>query len=259
MSETRRPKVDIVVLLAGEGKRLRPLTKDRPKALLCCEGGISIFHNLVKAVVAQPWDATIIPVIGHGRHKVHEEMDALANLVKFDHVHNPFYATAGPLASLWLGVLQAKNEHLLVVNGDTLVKESLVEKLVPWLQGDNAQGEVSLCVSNSDEFEPDDMKVAVDAQGAFVATGKDIDPSSRRLKSAGVMALRGKENKDILKARLDQMVMDPQRLTRKYYWHNVLDEVKDDFKIDLIPVAADSWYEIDTRIDFKTMVASADS
>lgn len=255
--DKQQSKVDVVVLIAGEGKRLRPLTQDRPKGLICCEDGCSIFHHLVKAVAAQDWDATIIPVLGHGRQKVHEEMEALADFVNFDYVYNPFYASAGPLVSLWLGFLQSKNNQVLVVNGDTLIKEPVLEAVARWLKENQEDlPEVSLCVSSADEFHADDMKVAVDARGAFVRTGKDILPGQGVFKSAGVMSVRNKLSKDILKTRLDEMVMDPQCLARKYYWHNVVDEVKEQCKVRLLQVSLDSWYEIDTSIDLHSMAAA---
>lgn len=252
------PKVDVIVLIAGEGKRLRPLTNDRPKGLLCCEDGSSIFSNVVRAFANQAWTPTIIPVIGHGRAKVHEEIARLDEINQFEYVYNPFYATAGPLVSLWLGLLQSKNDQVIVVNGDTLVTEALVQKVVPWIKGRNqsSRPSISLCVSQSQEFQPDDMKVALDADGAFVRTGKDIAPGTDVVKSAGVMSVRDCLGKRELKARLDQLVMDNKCLARKYYWHNVMDEVKDLFKVELIKVDSDSWYEIDTKIDHQSMIAS---
>ncbi|EEG77531.1 sugar phosphate nucleotidyltransferase [Dethiobacter alkaliphilus] len=249
-------KVDVVVLMAGEGRRLRPLTNDRPKGLLLCEDGLSIFNHLIKSFVSWDWDATIIPVVGHGRPKVMEELDSLSDLAKFDHVCNPFYANTGPLISLWLGLIQSKNDSVVIVNGDTLIKESLVENIVKWTNAptDVKKPTVSLCVSKASQFYKDDMKVMLDENGQFVKAGKDLNAAKCRLKSAGVISVKDANSKRALKYMVNQLIMKPDTSLKSYYWHNLFNEIKDVFKIDLLEVGLDSWYEVDTSADLKTMV-----
>lgn len=253
-----RKNVDVIILMAGEGRRLRPLTNDRPKSLLSCDDGESIFSHTVQAVASQSWKATIIPVIGHGRDKVHEEMASLSSLASFDYVYNPFYASTGPLISFWLGLLQSKNDSVVVVNGDTLMKEQLMEKVATWVGSDNnsQSPEISLCVSKAEEFQPDDMKVLLDANGQFSKTGKDIEPAPGVLKSAGAITVRDPRSRKVLKQKIEQLLMDNDCLEKRYYWHNILDELKGVLDINLIEVGPDSWYEVDTLIDLQSMIAS---
>lgn len=250
-----RRKVDVVVLMAGEGRRLRPLTNDRPKGLLCCDDGISIFTHLVRSFVAHDWDVTIIPVIGHGWQKVCEELTSLKEIATFDYVCNPFYNTAGPLVSLWLGMMQSKSDGVVFLNGDTLIKESLVKEIVPWMyaKSTSEKPEVGLCVSQTTEFEKDDMKVSLHQDGSFGKAGKDLEIGPVGLKSAGVLCVRNAQSKDALREKLDQLIMDEKSLSKKYFWHNIVNEVKGLLGVDLLEVKSNCWYEVDTPLDLESM------
>jgi L-glutamine-phosphate cytidylyltransferase len=240
--------------MAGEGRRLLPLTNDRPKALLHCDDGISIFEHTVRAFITKDLNATIIPVIGHGRLKVLEEVTRLSNIAHFCCATNPFYLTAGPLVSLWVGLMQSKSEQVLILNGDTVIKESLVENLKKWLQleTDDLKPKAGICITKTSDLKKDDMKILVE-DGCFFKAGKDISPDSSVMKSAGVMCIKSYYGKDLLKEKLDLLLMDDKYLKTNFYWHNILNEIKKTFSIDLIYVEADSWHEVDTEEDLKLM------
>ena len=257
--EQGSPKVDVIVLMAGKGKRLLPLTKDRPKSLLFCEGGMSIFEHIVRAFVSYSWSPTIIPVIGHGHRKVYEELERLSALAQYSPAANPFYDSAGPLVSLWLGLLRSCNEKVVILNGDTLIREPLVTDLARWITKTGAAGkyEVGACVTTTAQYQPDDMKILLGEKGSFKRAGKDIVPAAGVVKSAGVIALRDRSCKEALKAKLDDLLMGEKALGTRFYWHNILNEIKEQFEIGLIEVAPDSWYEVDTNFDLNSINESS--
>lgn len=243
--------VDIVVLMAGKGRRLLPLTADRPKSLLICEDGISIFGHIVRSFASFDWSPTIIPVVGHGYRKVYEVLGQLGDQVRCTPVTNPFYATAGPLVSLWLGLLRSNSEKVVILNGDTIIREALVAVLARWLFADTApgEGELGACVTLTDQFKPDDMKVLLDEDGCFGQAGKEITPGAGVVKSAGVIALKSAAAKNALRGKLEELLMTGSGLKAGFYWHNILNEIKNLLTITLIEVAPGSWYEVDTSID----------
>ncbi|MCW3488833.1 NTP transferase domain-containing protein [Dethiobacter alkaliphilus] len=251
----RKDEVDLIVLLAGEGRRLRPLTNDRPKGLLNCNDGTTIFSHLIRAVADYNWNVNVIPVIGHCWSKVHEEINSMTSLVNFNCVNNPFYATAGPLVSLWLGVMQAKSERVIIANGDTLIRSSLVKEIVPWMydKGIQSESEIGICVSHTDEFEEDDMKILLDEKGVFKEAGKEIVPRTGVLKSAGVICLRNDSSKNDFRNKLDGLLMNEAFLKKNYHWHKLLNVLSESFYVDLIRVDKNSWHEVDTIVDLKSM------
>jgi choline kinase len=251
LDQESRVKIDVVVLMAGRGRRLLPLTKDRPKAILLCEDGMSIFEHIVRSFLTCNWEPTFIPVIGHGRLKVYEELDRLASLARYAPVMNPFYASAGPLVSLWLGLLQSKNDKVVILNGDTLIRGSLVADLARWIlkASQSDRPGVGVCVTPAVHTNPDDMKIKLSKNGLFRRAGKDIAPGANVVKSAGVIAVKRSACKAALLGELEELLMEGDGLRTGFYWHNILNEIKSIFEINLIEVEPGSWYEVDTNFD----------
>lgn len=257
MPNRRKEKlaVDIVVLMAGQGKRLLPLTEDRPKALLCDKKGVSIFEHTVQAANKFRWKTTIIPVIGHGYTKVWETVESLTEIGKFDCVYNPFSDQSGPLISFWLGLMQSKSDIVVFLNGDTLIKPALFENIDNWIRTKKAADfpEIGMCVSESTSFQKDDMKVKLDESNYFDQTGKEVPEGPDVMKSAGVICVRNKASKKALKEKVEEIFTTNSSMKKNFYWHNLLNESKGIFSIDLINVDADSWFEIDTLVDLKSI------
>lgn len=247
--------IDIIILLAGEGRRLLPLTRDRPKGLISCEDGLSIFEHTIKALYHCGWKAKIVPVIGHGRAKMDEIVDSLKDTMMIQPVYNPFYASRGPLFSLYLGLNQSTSSTLLIMNGDTLIREALFERVEHWIKEKrkNQRPEIGVCVSPGTFFHADDMKVLLTEERSFLRVGKAMEPSPLMVKSAGVISVKDKQSREVLRERLLSMLERREALKQSYHWHNLLNELNGSFSIDLIEVKDESWYEIDTIFDLKVL------
>lgn len=247
---------DIIVLMAGEGKRMYPLTKDRPKGLLPCKDGLTIFNHLVKSFSKEFKDICFVPVLGHGRKKVIEEIDLLKDQANFQFISNPFYASAGPVISLWLGLVQSKSNMVVIVNGDTLLRDDCIRNITTWMQNNQEHStlKMGLCVSKSHAYNKDDMKVQLSSDGELAYIGKGMSPGQSDYKSAGVLCINNKLSKYLLVEKLNDLVMEEKAKDKKYYWHNVIVELKDKLKIDLIEVDNDSWCEVDTNGDLNTLI-----
>ena len=247
-------KVDVIVLMAGEGKRMRPLTEDRPKALLCVPDGKSIFTHIAESFAATELNPTMIPVVGHGVDKVDEEMDKLKEHIRFQKVYNPFYKTTGPLISVWLGILTSREDRLIVTNGDTMIQQGLTEKVDQWLQQQQEnRPSLALCVSKSPAYTKDDMKVKKTEDHNFLEVGKHITPDRNTLKSAGVFVVNGIIAKAALADKVDEILKTENGFKTSYHWHNLVNEMSKDFTVDLIEVDGSSWCEMDTLEEFQSM------
>ena len=246
--------IDVVILMAGEGRRLLPLTKDRPKALLYFKDGMSIFEHIVRAFTNSSLKVNIIPVVGHGRQKVQAEVDRLRNLARFQCVTNPFYSTAGPLVSFWLGLLESRSERVVILNGDTIITQGLVNKVVSWFnKSEQNKPFVGICTTAMDDFLEDDMKIRLDKAGRFDMVGKNIQPGENVLKSAGVLCINNYLTKNALREKVSELLMGEKAVGKKYYWHNILNEINGTLVIDFIDVNKDSWYEVDTNGDLNLL------
>jgi choline kinase len=111
-----------VYLAAGEGKRLRPLTQDRPKAMIEIEGvplAERSLRELRRAGVSE-----VIAVTGYRP----EALARLDDLVSAERL-NPRFAQTENIYSLWCA-RDVVARGCYVVNSDVLFEETIARRLV---------------------------------------------------------------------------------------------------------------------------------
>lgn len=139
-----------LVLAAGEGHRLRPLSALRPKAL--CPLGAGTLVDLALARVCDQVGETSVAVnVHHGRAQMEAHLGDRVHLS----VEEPeALGTAGAVANLrpWLD-----GRGVLVVNADTWHEADLDPLVSPW---DGARVRVLICGGASQAFGPTSRVVA---------------------------------------------------------------------------------------------------
>ena len=141
-----------VLLAAGTGSRLKPLTDDAPKCLSEVSG-VTILQRLINSLCEHGFTRLVI-VVGYLDHRVRESLYEKNDKLDIEFVINPRYATTNNLYSLWLARLTIDEPCLLlesdVVFDSSLLREMLqpnrmaVSRMRPWMNGttvtvDNAQ------------------------------------------------------------------------------------------------------------------------
>lgn len=111
-----------VVLAAGEGKRLRPLTRHRPKPMLPAADRPIIEHVFDGVLAAGVSELHV--VVGYGRDRIREHVGSTYRDVPVTyHVQEKQLGSGHAL----LQAQDAIDERFLVANGDQVVDPSLVE------------------------------------------------------------------------------------------------------------------------------------
>lgn len=132
-----------LLLAAGTGTRLQPLTLNAPKCLTEV-GGIPILKRLVKNLRAQGFKRLIV-VIGHLGDQIQDFLQQHAGDMQIDYVFNPDYRTTNNIYSLWLARQQIR-EPFLLVESDLVFETSMLDnmlqadrmaisKMLPWMNG----------------------------------------------------------------------------------------------------------------------------
>ena len=86
-----------IILSAGKGVNLQPLTLNRPKSLYRLDDKTTILQRLVRRIRKYDTEAEIIVVVGYMYKQIQKELED--DNVLF--VHNPFYANTSSMGSLW--------------------------------------------------------------------------------------------------------------------------------------------------------------
>ncbi|MBX3486132.1 phosphocholine cytidylyltransferase family protein [Phenylobacterium sp.] len=200
-----------IILAAGQGKRLLPLTEDRPKCLIELSGRTLLAWQLLRLQAAGVQEAVI--VTGFRADQVEAEVARLGLTMPVRLEFNPFYTVSDNTASCWI-VREAFDREVLVLNGDTLFGPGIAEKLLG-----AAPADITVTIDRKPAYDADDMKVLTE-QGRLIAIGKTItayDAESigfLRFSPAGAQKFR---------AGVEQVLSHPEGLRRWYL--SVIDEL----------------------------------
>jgi len=116
-----------LVLAAGVGKRLAPLTEDRPKGLLEL-GGRSLLARLLDGLQAAGVDETIL-VVGYREAMIRGALGSSHHGMPLRYLVNPRYEQ-GPRLSLWTGRAAFRRDDVVLADGDVLFAPPLLERVV---------------------------------------------------------------------------------------------------------------------------------
>src|SRR5688572_2924977 len=115
-----------IILSAGQGSRLLPLTQDQPKCLIPFSGK-TLIEWQIASLVANGID-DIVVVTGFRTEKVEAALAAIPG-VRSRTLFNPFFKVADNLGSCWIARGEMDRDFI-ILNGDTLVSPGIVAKLI---------------------------------------------------------------------------------------------------------------------------------
>lgn len=138
-----------IILVAGQGKNLQPLTLSRPKTLYKLDGKTTVLQRLVRSIRKIDKEAEIVVVVGFMYKHIQKELED--DNVKF--VHNPFYAITSSMGSLWFARDFLQRENVTIINGDIVMSDQLIKDVIC------VHTDVPYVLVDSEEFNKDKYNV----------------------------------------------------------------------------------------------------
>lgn len=232
----------VVILAAGQGKRLLPLTEDIPKCLLDI-GGRRLLERQIDAFAA--CGATEIVVItGYGAAQVEDVLDQLSASVPgvtLKTSFNPFFGVSDNLASCWMARQQMDRDFILV-NGDNLFQANLVEQL---LKAKDAP--ITVAIAHKQKYDNDDMKVMLDGE-RLTEIGKTLPVDTVDAESIGMLLFRN-QGPGLYRDALEEAMMEPTGLRQWYL--SVINTLAKQVTVMTQPVDGIDWCEVDFPADLQ--------
>jgi len=232
----------IIILAAGKGERLMPLTRNTPKPLLDMGNGRTLLEEQLERIRESGVVDEAVLVIGYLGEQVETKIRTIVDGIKIRTMFNPFYDMSNNLATLWLAQHEM-NEDFLVTNGDNLFTADVFAGLV----GETGDG-IFLSVSVKDNYDDEDMKVILQ-DNLVVKVSKIISSGYADAESPGLALVRGARARKVFRDHLDMLVRD-----RKYlngFWLEVFNSIYAHggtvypWEFD----GSTSWQEVDFHID----------
>jgi len=228
-----------VILSAGQGKRLLPLTADSPKCILPILGQTMIewqIDELAKCGIEQ-----VTVVTGYRADKVERILRSRYGTDRVRTIYNAAYAVSDNLVSCWSAHDEMSDDFVLL-NGDTLFEAAVMKRL---LEAGNR--DVTVVVSQKAEYDADDMKVELDGC-RLVKIGKDLLPDQVDGESIGMILFRN-QGPRMFRDAIEKALRDPASQTKWYL--SVIDQLAREIPVWTCLVNGLRWCEVDYRADIK--------
>lgn len=231
----------VIILAAGQGKRLLPLTADVPKALLDI-GGKPLLERQVEAF-AGCGIRDFVVITGYASARVDDALARMAQrlAISVSSVFNPFYAVADNLASCWLARGQMVGDFIQV-NGDNVFRKDLVERLLSAPPRD-----VSVAINRKSSFDADDMKVMLDGE-RLTEIGKTLPVDTVDAEAVGFYVFRGAGVRDYVN-QLEAAMTDPAGLKR--WFPSAVGALAKSRDVHTISITGLEWCEVDFPVDLQ--------
>ena len=230
-----------IILSAGKGSRLLPLTADRPKCLIELSGRTLLewqLDSLFEAGIRE-----MVVVAGFGVDLVEEVLARRgAERGSVSVIFNPFYHVADNLGSTWMA-REAMDRDFVILNGDTLVPPALVAGLLA-----APPAPITLAVDVKAEYDADDMKVLCEGE-RLVRVGKRLAAGSYNAEAIGHSRYMG-EGPAAFRERIERMMRTPDGTSQFYL--SAIDRLADDGIVRAAPIHGLEWAEVDYPADLET-------
>lgn len=231
-----------IVLAAGGGTRLRPLTDDLPKTLLPVTDDERSILELAVGNLASVGLSDITVVTGHAAHAIEavapmlEEKYEVSLSLRF----NDRFATWNNAYSVWL-VRDVFSQGALLVNGDTVHPADVQRRLLDA----RGQAPILLAVDADKSLGEEEMKVNLE-DGRLTRITKLMDPASADGEYIGLTLIEAEAGE----ALADALQATYEREPGLYYEDGYQEHVNRGGEIRAVPIGVGvAWVEVDDHAD----------
>ena len=241
-----------VILAAGMGTRLMPLTKDIPKALLKINE-VTLLERMIKNCINADISKFIV-LVGYNSDKVIDLCPELAEKydIEIKTVENEKYDVTNTSVSTYLASKYIEENDLddfILVNGDNVVDPEIITRLA-------ASKNTGMIIDNFKELNEESFKLIIDdesfnedktiANGKINSIGKGLDIPSSSGEFIGVSKVVADDVAEFNRILEKYIEEDPQNYYD--YAYKDLSQIK---TIDFVLTNGLKWTEIDDHTDWE--------
>jgi len=224
-----------IILAAGRGTRLKPLTNKRPKCFVEVNGKPIIEYQIESLIEAGISDIFI--VAGYMHEKVSKYLSS-----KYSIIINEKYDITNSMYSLWLAKDYLIRSEFLLLNGDVVLKKELIKKIV------NYKEKTAALIETGRKIIDGEMNVII-KNGIITAFSKNIDSDIASGESVQITKF-SKDDSSKLFNEIEKIIsLGNLKEFPAAAYHVLIAESK------IWPVYTDGldWFEIDTIDDYNAI------
>ncbi len=229
-----------IILAAGLGTRLRPLTDDTPKCLLDV-GGRTILGRQLERIAAAGISRAVV-VTGHLGDQVAARLRREPPPIEVRLAPNPDFATTGNCMSVLAARGQCDGQGVVIFDGDVVLEGDALARLA------TDPSPAALLLDRETALGEEEMKALLDAQGTVRRLSKGLEPAQCAGESIGVQKVGGLAL-PIFWATLEAMREAGD--TQGYYEDAFQRMIQAGVSFRTVPIGHHEWTEIDDLADLE--------
>lgn len=226
-----------VILAAGMGTRLMPLTKNVPKPLLEIDDTCLLERMMVNCISNGVKEFVI--VLGYKKERVIEKIDYLQDKypVKISTVENKEYSQTNTSCSVSLATRQL-DDDVIIINGDNVVDERIISGLVKI-------NETALVVDNYKQLNEESFKLRIE-NDIIMEIGKGIKIDTASGEFIGISKV-SKEDLSLFNSILEGLIAEDVQ----NYYDLAYKDLSKKASIGYFYTNGLKWTEIDDKNDWE--------
>lgn len=228
-----------IILSAGQGRRLFPLTSSIPKCLLPV-GEQSLLEWQLDQLAACGFREAVT-VVGFGEAEVRKALPRRRGALEVRMLSNPLFRTSDNLVSCWVA-REEMTGNFLLLNGDTIFEAAILERILA-----SEPAPVTIAIDHKPSYDADDMKVRCEGT-RLLDVGKNL-PAERTDGEAIGMSLFRNEGPRLFRGLLDAAVEVPG--AERCWYLSVIDRMASLGLVRTVSIDLLEWAEVDFPRDLE--------
>lgn len=222
----------VIILSAGQGKRLSPLTDNKPKCLINIAGKTLLEWQLHALKACGIENVTV--VTGFGSKSIETAIKLMPIDLSIECLFNPFYSVADNISSCWTARHRFDHDTILI-NGDTLFDQRILTSVLSC-----ADSPITVTVDRKSSYDSDDMKVQTDGL-SLKRIGKSLEGAIDG-ESIGMLRFLGNGGGRFTDT-MENLLRDPAAL--KLWYLSIIDQMAINGEVAVHSIEGLEWTEVD--------------
>jgi choline kinase len=229
-----------IILTAGVGSRIRPLTDNSPKCLLDVAGQPILkrmIDNLKAAGLTQ-----FVVITGYMANTVKKYIADNYPGLDVTYIYNDRYEETNTGYSLFLTRDAVGGDSFVKLDGDVVFEAAVIDKLI------KDTHENCLTIDKNIQLDKEEVKAQIGEGGEILKVGKTLDARMAHGESIGIEKV-GKETGKVFYEILERDVVEKQKW-QEYYDDSYTTLVAEGHPFYAVDISGLKWVEIDTHEDY---------
>jgi len=239
-TQAQESKLKAVILAAGVGSRIRPLTDNCPKSLLKI-GDYTILQMMLSHLQSSGINDVVI-VLGYLQQQIKDYITINFSEINVQFVTNEHYDVTNTGYSLMLTEPFVKNSNFIKFDADVVFEQAILNKLIA------SEYSNVLCIDKDINLDAEEIKVIIDKQGKVLKASKEVSPKDAVGESIGIEKISSETAKRLF-SQLKLMMKNKEN--HQAYYEAAYERLIDKGTVfNTLDITGHKWTEIDTLVDY---------